>query len=235
MATKRKTKPKPVEVENANFRNPIEAWLADAIMLPQSSSGETVGAKDMLGYPPAWACINKIAGHVGQLPLNLYRRDPSDERRKSLAEMLPAYWLTKHQPNPLMTPLVFRQTLQAHALWDGNGRAYIKRNMRGEPSELWPLPPHRCSTILVTTDAKDAGTPEIVRGQVVSKWHLLRDDVGQPIPIPDRDVLHIPGLGYDGLQGYPVLDLAREWLGLTKAQNRAVGEISRAGRGPDSC
>lgn len=239
MATKQKTRRRPSgkrrgggEVANAAVRGPIEAWLADALMPARSSSGESVTAKDMLAYPPAWSCINKICGHVATLPLNAYERDATDERRKKLAEALPAYWVTKHQPNHIMPPLVFRQTVQAHALWDGNGRAYIKRNMRGEPESLWPLPPARCSSVLVTIDGDDAEADDIIEGKRVEKWHLLRTDSGQTIPIPDRNVLHIPGLGYDGIQGYPILELAREWLGLAKAQNRAVGGNFKSGARP---
>lgn len=234
MATKsKKRKRKPVSnVQNASALTPLERLLQEASVLSQSSSGETVTARDMLGYPPAWACINKISGNVGVLPLNLYQRDATNDRKKKLAEMLPAYWLMKHQPNPIMTPLIFRQTVQGHALWAGNGRAYIKRNMRGEPSEVWPLPPDRCSTVLVTTDGDDAESDDVIEGKLVSKWHLLRNDEGQIIPIPDRNILHIPGLGYDGLQGYPVLDLAREWLGLSKAQNKAVGGNFKNGARP---
>jgi len=232
---KTKSKPKAkrrATVKNATLRNPVEEWLRDAIMPPQSDSGETVGPRDMLGYPPAWACINKIAGHVGYLPLNLYERDRQEERKKKLAEKLPAYWVLKWQPNPMMTPLVLRQTMQAHALWNGNGRAYIKRNMRMEPVSLWPLPPARCSTVLIETDGNDADMSAVVEGEQVQKWHLFRDDNGKLIPIPDRDVLHIPGLGYDGLQGYAVMDLAKDWLGLAKSQNKAVGGNFRNGAKP---
>jgi HK97 family phage portal protein len=199
---------------------------------PESSSGEQVTAKDMLGYPPAFHCINKIAGHVGYLPLNLYERDRTDERKKKLAEKLPAYWLVKCQPNPLMSPLVMRQTMQAHALWSGNGRAYIQRNLRGEPIGLWPLPPARCSTVLVTIDGNDTDMGTVAEGDIVQKWHLFRKDDGRKIPIPDRDVLHIPGLGYDGIQGYSVIDLAREWLGQMKAENKAVGSNLKNGGRP---
>lgn len=219
-------------VQNAGLRNPVTEWLRDAIVPDRSSSGESVGPKDLLAYPAGWHCLNKISGHVGQLPLNLYERDPSDERKKRLAENLPAYWAVKHQPNPLMSPLTLRQVVQFHALAFGNGRAYIKRNLRGEPAELWPLPPSRCATVLVTVDGSDASVDNVVGGQVVQKWHMLRRDDGTLLPIPDSSVLHIPGLGYDGVQGYSVIDLAKEWLGLAKAQNRAVGGNFKNGARP---
>lgn len=224
MAKKSTAKPKAkrrASVKNSGGRTILEQFFSDRF--PESSSGETVSARDMLAYPPAFHCINKIAGHVGYLPLNLYERDPNNERKKRLAEKFPAYWLVKCQPNPLMSPLVLRQTMQAHALWNGNGRAYIQRNMRGEPTGLWPLPPARCSTVLVETNGDEADTGAVAQGKAVSKWHIFRKDDGTKIPIPDRDILHIPGLGYDGVQGYSVLDLAREWLGLAKSQNKAVG------------
>jgi HK97 family phage portal protein len=186
----------------------------------------------MLAYPPAWSCINKICGHVGVLPLNEYERDLTDDRKKVLAEKEAAYWVVKHQPNHLMSPMVFRQTIQGHALWQGNGRAYIKRNQLGEPESLWPLPPQSCSTVLVTIDGRDAEFDDVVNGQRVDKWHLVRTDEGQLIPIHDSNVLHIMGFGGDGLQGYPILDLARDWLGLAKSQNRAIATNFKTGARP---
>lgn len=224
MAKKSTAKPKAkrrASVKNSGGRTILERFFADQYQ--ESSSGEQVSARDMLGYPPAFNCINKIAGHVGYLPLNLHERDQSDERKKNLAEKLPAHWLVKCQPNPLMSPLVMRQTVQAHSLWNGNGRAYIQRNLRGEPVGLWPLPPGRCSTVLIETNGDEVDAGAVVQGKVVSKWHVFRKDNGDKVPIPDRDVLHIPGLGYDGVQGYAIMDLAREWLGLAKSQNKAVG------------
>lgn len=54
-----------------NFLN-ISNWLSE--MLVGSSGGKYVTPEEAIKYPPIWYAVNKIAGHVGQLPLICYRK-----------------------------------------------------------------------------------------------------------------------------------------------------------------
>jgi len=173
----------------------------------ESDSGVPINGATAASYAPVWYAINKIGGHVGQLPLVLYERVGEEERRK--ARRHPSYSLAKMRPNEFQTAMYFRETLQHHALLWGNGRAAILRNRRNDPVDLIPLLPDRWDTAMID-------------GQ---KWHVRTvngDEFDQGIPnvLPDREVLHIPGLGYDGIKGYSVIHLARNSWGLGLAAEK---------------
>ena len=221
-------------IQNATYRNPIEDWLRDAITDPKNVAGVSVTPRTALGYAPVWSCLSKIAGHCGYLPYSIYRKEPSDPRRREEVTAHPVYHLLSY-PNAYMTGQTFRETLTAHALF-GNGRAYIVRDGRGMPSELIPLSPNETTTVLVKFDgdtqqgsASDAARDGSDRWE---KWHVVRFADGKQWAVPDADVLHIPGLGYDGIVGYSVIDLAKQSLGLGMAAEKASSKHFANGARP---
>lgn len=188
-------------VVNSGTRNAaswLVEWLTNAT---ESDSGIQIDGKRALGYSAVWYAVSRISGHVAQLPLVIYRTD--GERKKRRATEHPAYRLLKKRPNPLMSASVFKELLQYHALLWGNGRAVIIRNGRGEPLELLPLLPAATKTVIVER----------------TKWHVTTID-GQDYKFRDENVLHIAGLGYDGLQGYPLWELAKNSWGLGLASEK---------------
>jgi HK97 family phage portal protein len=170
-----------------------------------SVTGVKVSRNRVLGYSAVWRAVNLIAGDVGRLPVGVFRR--GDDGRKPDGGHPAAKVLRR--PNEYMTPVVFRRTIQAHALLDGNGYAAVIRGVDAEPLELLPLDP--CRT-----------WPVRVGGCL---WYV--SEAGEPIPGKRRrrglvkllgsDVIHIPGLGYDGLCGYSVVRVLRETFGTALA------------------
>lgn len=209
-------------VQNSSYRNPIQDWLADAIT--EKTNGVKVTSATALGYAPVWACLNKIAGHVGYLPLTLYKRSTTDPRARDEDATHPAFKVLD-TPNDYMTGQTFRETLTYHALF-GNGRAMIVRDGRGNASELIPLPPNQTSTVLVKPlekEPKPGNTGDAARDgtNAWEKYHVVKFDTGAPLIIHDKDVLHIPGLSYDGITGFDVIELAKQSLGLGMSAEKA--------------
>jgi HK97 family phage portal protein len=99
-----------------------------------------------------------------------------------------------------MTWFQFFETLQAHVCNWGNAYAEIQRDQAGLPIALWPLLPDR------TRPERDAATRQIVYRTTVG--------AGQYVLLPASNVLHVAGLGFDGLLGYSVVRQARECIGL---------------------
>jgi len=188
--------------------NPSQ-WLVDWVRGESSDSGVEVDGVSAMRYAPIWNAVNKIAGHVGQLPLVLHEEISDRERRK--AKNHPAYRLLKRRPNSLMTPIVFKELLQHHALLWGNGRAVIVRNGRGDPDELIPLPAY------ADTDLIDG-----------VKLHWYRDrKTNIPFVFTDDEVFHVPGLGYDGIKGYSLVEMARNSIGLGLASEKHMNRHFR--------
>ena len=59
-----------------------QKWLTDFIWGGDAavSSGVRVNTASAMTYPPVWYALSKISGHVGLLPLNLYRRGFNGQR-----------------------------------------------------------------------------------------------------------------------------------------------------------
>jgi HK97 family phage portal protein len=178
-------------------------------------SGEHVDEISALNCSAVYAAINVISQTVASLPcLPMVQKDPQGSA--TVATGLDAYELCTIAPNPCMTPMVFFETLQAHAMSWGNGYAQIEwRNDR--PKGLWPMLPN-CVTIEedeqwgITYKYKPKDGAE----EVLAPW----------------EVLHVPGLGFDGLRGYGVVQLAREGIGLALATERAGASLFGRGTLP---
>lgn len=159
-----------------------------------SSSGVSVNRQTVLGSSAVWRAINLISNSVARLPIVVYEKKQDGTRLR--AENHPAYFLLKKQPAPFLSAYCFVQTLQAHALLHGNGYAYITRDDLAQPLELTILDPSQ------TCPARENGKP----------IYLTRVD-DEDIKLLPENVIHIKGLGYDGLAGYPVVDILNDVFG----------------------
>lgn len=172
---------------------------------PPSSTGLSISEDTALTYSAFWACVNAISTDVASVPLILYKRLKEGGKERYTDAKL--YRLLHDEPNPEMSAVTFRQILTAHTLTWGNGYAEVQRNGEGGAAALWPLTPNRV-------------TPFRQRGGIA--YRVTRADGGYT-EVPSADMLHIPGLGFDGLLGYSVVSKARESIGLGLATERFGG------------
>ena len=173
--------------------------LGDAWFGGPRTGGVRVSRNKALGYPAIWRAVSLISGIVGKIPLNVYKSN--GEEGRSIDRQHPAYRLFRKRPNAYMTPNVFKKTLQSHALYRGNGYAYIFRDADAQPTELLILDPE--------------STSPFRRGGML--WYATEIDMGdgkkEIRKLPSQDVFHIPGLGYDGLVGYDVIKILSASIG----------------------
>jgi HK97 family phage portal protein len=163
----------------------------------QSLSGETVTEATALTYSAIWNAISLYSGTISTLPLHLLRQN----QQKTLhAEEKPLYRILHDNFNPFMTAQVSREVMMSHILLWGNCYCEIVRNGVGDIVELWPISPDRVR-------------PYYEDGQV---FYEIRVD-SQKVILPREKVLHVPGLGFDGLIGYSVVGMARKSFGLSMA------------------
>jgi len=194
-------------------------WLIE--MLRNAISGGDHGEDGMtadraLSYAPVWYAVNKITGHVGRLPLNLHRI--SGNENKKITNHL-GYRILRVKPNAYQVPFTFKRQITCHALLWGNGRAYIHRD--GLNSELIPLMPDRTDTVLV--DGEKVHFTKVDRDDRLELWEDIKqamrkakiDGIGNSvIAIPDSEVIHIHGLGFDGVKGRSLISLAAQSWGV---------------------
>jgi HK97 family phage portal protein len=152
-----------------------------------------------------YACVRILSEAIASLPLHVYRYNDAGGKEKALAH--PLYRLLHDEPNPEMSAFSFRETLMTHLLLWGNGYAQVIRNGRGEIVALYPLMPDR-----MTVD-RDA------QGNIFYEYARSDGDVRtmggkSAVRLAPSDVLHIPGLGFDGLVGYSPIAMAKNAIGM---------------------
>ncbi len=172
-----------------------------------STSGKSVTERSAMQMTAVYSCVRILAEAIAGLPLQLYRYTDGGGKEKAIDH--PLYLLLHDEPNPEMTSFIFRETLMTHLLLWGNAYAQIIRNGRGEVLSLYPLMPNR-----MTVDRDE-------HGRLYYAYQMQTDDgadlkQGTVILTPE-DVLHIPGLGFDGLVGYSPIAMAKNAIGLAIA------------------
>lgn len=183
-----------------------QQWETLGIVAPRTVSGVSITQMTAFEIAAWWCGINVVAGDVGVLDFDLYRRTGDDDREKVSGHPVARVLA---EPNEYMTPMIFWQTLMAHALGWGNAYAEIEFDNAMRPIALWPIPPHEIEPV-VTVKVTNQGRRES------TLWYRY---LGQ-YRLEAEDVLHIPGLGFDGIRGYSVVALARQSLGLSVALER---------------
>ena len=172
-----------------------------------STSGKRVNERTAMQMTAVYSCVRILSEAVAGLPLQFYRYTADGGKEKAVDH--PLYFLLHDEPNPEMTSFVFRETLMTHLLLWGNAYSQIIRNARGEIIALYPLMPDRMT---VNRDEN---------GQLYYEYYMNTDDahtmMGTTVRLQPHDVLHIPGLGFDGLVGYSPIAMAKNAIGMAIA------------------
>lgn len=172
-----------------------------------STAGKAVTEQSAMQMTAVYACVRILSEAIAGLPLHLYRYNDNSGKEKALNH--PLYLLLHDEPNPEMSSFVFRETLMTHLLLWGNAYAQVIRNGKGEVMALYPLMPGR-----MTVDRDSSG-------QLYYSYQKSNSDAptmpGGMVILKPSDVLHVPGLGFDGLVGYSPIAMAKNAIGLAIA------------------
>lgn len=173
----------------------------------RSTAGKRVNEFTAMQTTAVYACVRILAESIAGLPLHVYAyRGEGRERVPGH----PLFTILHDAPNPEMTSFVFRETLMVHLLLWGNAYAQILRDRAGRVAGLYPLLPNRMSV------NRDEG------GRLYYTYQRVTEENpnfkrGGEVVLATEDVLHIPGLGFDGLIGYSPIAMARNAVGMTLA------------------
>ncbi|HEP1429747.1 TPA: phage portal protein [Streptococcus pyogenes] len=188
----------------------------------RTTSGQNVDEFKAMQTTAVYACVRILSEAIASLPIHVYERtDKGKEKRVDH----PLYFLLHDEPNPEMSSFVFRETLMSHLLIWGNAYVQIIRDRSGNVISLYPLLPDKMS---VHRDS---------RGILYYKYQRQTEEnpniteTGTVI-LPQEDVLHVPGLGFDGLIGYSPIALAKNAIGMTLATEEYGASFFRNGANP---
>lgn len=201
------------ENPSTNLSDP-DSWLVDWFTGGSKTvAGVGVSNETAMRLSAYYSCIRILSESVASLPLVLYKRRKDGGRERATDH--PLYKILHDEPNPFMSSYVFTETLQAHVAGWGNAYALIVRDGGARVSRLWPMPPNRV----------------IVKVDEASNRLYYETDLVAGGQLNPADVLHIPGLSFDGLSGYNPVRLAREGIGLgLAAEQMAAGLFGRGAR-----
>lgn len=187
-------------------------WMTGGI----SSAGVVVSEKSAMRVSAVYASVNLIGGAIASLPLPIYER--TDEGREKVTHKYSD--LLNLQPNDSMSAAVFWEYLTASLLLNGDSFAKILRPSRRSPRVIGFEPVHKGKVEV----RKDGGR----------LWYLVSDGSGETEVIDQDDMLHIPGPGFDGLNGMSQIRHAlRNSAGIALAADEYSGAFFGNGARPD--
>jgi len=183
-------------------------WLYDTLTMGAPTyTGRSVNAQIAMTYSAVYACVSIRAEAVAMSPLVTYRNTMDDKAgtiTKTPAYNDYRYRMLAEQPNPEMTSFQWREIAQAHIDLLGNSYNWLDWDSRGHLRAIWPLRP-------------DWVVPmRNENGRLVYRYMPLYY-YSSPVPAgeyEDWQILHIPGLGFDGTVGYSPITMARQAIGM---------------------
>jgi HK97 family phage portal protein len=146
--------------------------------------------------PAVLRSVALISSAAAALPLHAY--SSAGATRTMLTSGPEADLLAN--PHPDMTPFELWELGYMSALTSGNAAFFKLRDQSGRLVELWWIDQKRI---------------KYGRANDLTKVYVVDGKTDEPLT--DREILHVPGMGYDGVCGFSPIRLAREGLGLALA------------------
>ena len=195
-------------VRNATYMD-TEGWFANWLRGGEDSdSGVSVNESSAMRIATVWKCVNWRAKMFGMLPKKIFERvEVMGRSAQKEARQHPLYSLIHTAPNPTMTSAAWFGLISADVhLW-GNSYAYIERFPKSSRVRyLWRILP---DAVRIEVD---------VEAQTI--WYFIRYGDGVEEKFYSDEILHIRGLGFDGIRGYSPIQMQKQTLGWTKATHQ---------------
>lgn len=195
------------ENPSTSLSNP-DAWFWDWATGGKSAAGISMNEQKALTVGAVYTAVRIISGTIGSLPLHVYSRDASGRRNFAVRHW--AYPLLHDSPNEYHTSCIWRELMMAHLLLWGNSYHRIEWLKNGAAGALYPLMPWDV---------------EPKRTESGAQVYTVKIANGGRETLPSDEVLHIPGLMYDGMMGVSVISKMRDSAALAKAAENFGSEF----------
>ena len=183
-------------------------------------TGRSVNPNTAMAYSAVWCCVNGISKALASVNLFTYRNLSPDGLTRELATEDYRYRLLREQPNPEMSSVQWRWNGMASLLTWGNWYNYLDLDGRGRIKNIWFLRP---DWIIPLRNMRTL--------QMEYRYTPLYPFMNQVPPgvYHSDQILHIAGLGYDGIVGYSPIAMHRNAVALGQAQEEAGGRFIAGG------
>jgi HK97 family phage portal protein len=212
-------------------------WLLDIFNGGRTDSGIRVSQITAFQVTAFCACVDFISSQIASLPKHVFERTIVANGRAShrLAYEHDYYDLIGIEPNDEMSRFVFDKACMVHVLGWGNSYAELQRDAGNAVTAMWPRNPYKTRPHRVIHPVQLDPVPwrpfpvSIAAGELV---YITTDGIEDPDTsenggeggkdriIPKEDMLHVPGLSFDGRIGQDIVWLSRQVLGLALATEK---------------
>ena len=180
-----------------------------------AASGKNVTEETAIQISTVYACVRVLAETIASLPLNVYESDGKGGSR--IAQNHPLEYLLHDAPNEEMTSFIWREQMMTQILLRGNSYSQIVRSGKTAILSIYPL-----LSSNMTVDRDNSGA-------LTYKYQMADENT---ITLSPSEVLHIPGMGFDGIMGYSPIALMKTTLGLTLAAEEYGSKVFGNGATP---
>lgn len=190
--------------------------VLDAFGVSATPAGVVVTPVSALRVAAVRACVQKIAGSISTLPLDVIQIDGDAERKLPRDDL---WYKLNEQPAVQFTATAHWETRLEQVLLRGDGFTWIRRRPNGSVIELVPLP-------------WESVDPRLEPDGSVR--YYLREDLRRASTWVDpADILHFHGNGFDGLRSQSVLSYgARAAIGNAIAMDEYSSRFFEGGAHP---
>lgn len=193
----------------------LYSWLTGGL-----TAGTAVNERTAMMVSTVYACVSLIGGAIASLPLPIFKRVADGRERADH----PVWWLLNEQPHPDMSAAAFWEYLVTANLLYGDAFAEIVRPSPSTNAVKWLRPLHPRN---VTVDCleNDNGLVYTVTDP---------DGAEPPRKILGADMLHIPGVGFNGKRSLsPIRNAGRNAVGIALAADQWSAGFFENGARPD--
>ena len=201
-----------VRPENVTYSDSVN----EAFGLLPSSSGATVTPVSAMRVAAVFACVQKIAGAIATLPLNIYKTTGDVKERLPRDEL---WYKLNESPTVGYTAASHWETVSANQLLRGDSFTLIKRALNNSVTELIPLP-WSCVFPQIQPDGS-------------LRYFVTYPDRSMTLWVSSYDMLHFPGFGFDGTKSMSVIaSAAKSAVGNAMAMDEYSGKFFANGAHP---
>lgn len=181
-----------------------------------TAAGVAVTPESAMRVATVYACVDKLAGSIASLPIKLYETDGVDRREMKKNAL---WYLLNESPCADFSAASAWENVSISNSLRGDAFWLIRRRPNGQVKDLFPVP-YGCVF------------PERQADGSVRYW-IWYPEFNMKTWVPQSDMLHFPGLGFDGLKSMSVIKYAaRNATGNALAMDEFSGSFFRNGAMP---
>jgi len=197
----------------ANLENPLVPLNSLSILGlfggQPTDSGVPVTEYTAMNMSAVYRAVSLISGLAGSLPLNAI----------DMTTKKPVTGTILDDPHPDMTPLEYWRLMAAHRCLWGNCFSQKVYKRGGKLDHLNPIQPDRVVVLPVKA------IPQNPSGKIFKITQLD----GTMTVLTPNEVMHIPGIGYNGIAGISPVRMAAQAIGMSQAAEATAARLFKSG------